>query len=218
MDKKSINKGVYIVVDPALELPKLLAQLEKIKVENLAAIQIWDNPNAAITREIIESICHLFKDTNTPILINNRWEYLKTYALDGVHFDSFPTNLEQINKELDRDFIKGITLTNDLKDLTQLERLGFDYLSFCSVFPSSTSNSCDLVAFETVKSCSENSSIPIFLSGGIKPENISQLQELNFDGVAVVSGIMKATNPLEAIEKYKHELNQSIYETANHIK
>lgn len=218
MDRKKINQGIYVVVDPALDQSKLLAQLEKIKNESLAAIQIWDNPKAAITPEIIEAIRHLFKDTETPVLINNHWQFLETYDLDGVHFDKLPTNLEQINKKLGRDFIKGITLTNDLKELPQIEKMSFDYLSFCSVFPSTTSSSCDLVNFETIKSCREISAIPIFLSGGIKPENISQLCELDFDGVAIVSGIMKAVNPKEAIENYTNELKQSTYETFHHIK
>lgn len=206
MGQKKINPGIYLVVDPSLGPVKIASQLEKVRYENFAAIQIWDNPKEVITPEIIESVCSIFKDTNIPVLINNQWEYLKKYALDGVHFDSLPTNLEQINKELNRDFIKGITLTNDIRELEQIEKMGFDYLSFCSIFPSATSNSCHLVNFETIKACREKSNIPIFLSGGIEPENINQLQELDFDGVAVVSGIMKVSNPKEAFEKYTDEL------------
>jgi len=208
MQHKTIQKGVYVVIDPGMEQEKILSQLDKIKKKSIAAIQIWNNPNAEITSHLIESILALFKNTNTPVLINNEWEYLKAFDLDGVHFDEFPTNLEQINKEVNREFIKGITLTNDLGGLSEIEAMGFDYLSFCSVFPSSTSNSCDLVDLKTIQDCKEQTNLPIFLSGGITPENLIQLRHLNYDGVAIVSGIMKASDPEKAIENYSNELNQ----------
>lgn len=207
MQHKTIHKGVYVVIDPGMEQERILSQLEKVKKKPLAAIQIWNNPNTKITSHLIESILALFKDTKIPVLINNEWAYLKEFDLDGVHFDTLPTDLKQINKEVNRKFIKGITLTNDLGGLSEIEAMGFDYLSFCSVFPSSTSNSCDLVDFRTIQDCKEQTDLPIFLSGGITPENLNQLRHLHYDGVAIVSGIMKASDPEKAIENYSNELN-----------
>lgn len=182
--------------------------MERIKEKPIAAIQIWDNPIAEITGDLIKAIVDLFKNTNTPLLINNQWENLKQYDLDGVHFDALPINLEEINKKIGREFIKGITLTNNLENLSVIEELGFDYLSFCSIFPSSTSNSCELVDFKTIQTCREKSNLPIFLSGGIKTENMNQLCALDYDGIAIVSGIMKASDPRKAIENYINELKQ----------
>src|SRR5690625_1161726 len=178
MQHKTIHKGVYVVIDPSMEQERIISQLEKIKEGSIAAIQIWNNPKAEITPHLIESILALFKDTNTPVLINNEWEYLKEFDLDGVHFDAFPTDLEQINKEVNRKFIKGITLTNDLGGLSEIETMGFEYLSFCSVFPSSTSNSCDLVDFKTIQDCKEQTDLPIFLSGVITTDNSNELCHL----------------------------------------
>src|SRR5690625_5893920 len=87
MQHKTIHKGVYVVIDPGMEQQSILSQLEKVKKKPLAAIQIWNNPNTKITSHLIESILALFKDTNTPVLINNEWAYLKEFDLDGVHFD-----------------------------------------------------------------------------------------------------------------------------------
>lgn len=207
MQHKTIHKGIYIVVDPGMKQERILSQLEKIKRKTIAAVQIWDNPDAEIKVDLIEEIVKLFKDTNTPVLINNQWKYLKQYGLDGIHFDAIPANLEQLSKEIDRNFIKGITLTNDLESLPKIEKMKFDYLSFCSVFPSSTSSSCDLVDLKTIQDCKEQTNLPIFLSGGITPENLNQLCHLHYDGVAIVSGIMKASDPEKAIENYSNELN-----------
>lgn len=207
MNEKQIGRGVYVVVDPAMERNTLLEQLEKIKDENLAAVQIWDNFSQAENLEdLFDSIVRIFQQTKTPVLINNQWKALEKHAFDGVHFDRIPSELTLINKEINRPFIKGITLTNDLYVAEKAEELRFDYLSFCSVFPSKTSNSCELVSFESIKKCKEITSMPIFLSGGITPDNITSLKELSFAGVAVVSGIMNAIDPLETLHKYETKL------------
>lgn len=206
MQHKAIHKGVYIVIDPGMELKKIRSQLNKIKKKPIAAIQIWDNQKTKIKEELIEEIIKLFRYTSTPVLINNQWEYLKKYDLDGIHFDEIPDNMKQINNEIKREFIKGITLTNNLESLPKLEKMKFDYLSFCSIFPSSTSNSCEIVRLNTIEACSKQSKLPIFLSGGIKPDNLIQLKHLKFDGIAIVSGIMKAKDPKKAIENYINQL------------
>jgi len=48
--------------------------------------------------------------------------------------------------------------------------------------------------------------MPIFLAGGIRPENIGKLKELSFDGIAVISGVMGSDNPDEAVREYVKQL------------
>lgn len=100
----------------------------------------------------------------------------------------------------------GITVNNDLSLVQWANDNSFDYISFCSIFPSTTSNSCQLVKFETITKARTITQMPIFLAGGIQPENIYQLNNLDYDGVAVVSGIMSADDPFEKANKYLNEL------------
>lgn len=201
--KKHIIKGVYVVVDPAMPKSEILKQLDKIKEERIAAIQIWDNPKLeSVEESLLQDIVDLFSKSNTPILINNHWELLKTIALDGVHFDRIPEDLPSIITEIDKPFLKGLTLENDLTAVGQAEKLQFDYLSFCSIFPSSTSDTCEIVKHETIQRCREITSMPIFLAGGIDLENSKLLKNLPFDGFAVVSSVMKAEDPKEIVKQY----------------
>jgi len=84
--------------------------------------------------------------------------------------------------------------------------LGADYISFCSMFPSVTANSCELVDFETVKKAKEQFDIPIFLAGGIDLAKIAELKPLQANGIAVVSGIFSHEDPSEQVLKYKKQL------------
>lgn len=207
--KKKIKNGVYLVIDPSMKQQQLLERLASVLKEQICAVQIWDHfPTEEVKQEIIPSVCSMCKAADVPVLINNDWVLLKQFPLDGVHFDTLPANIEEIRKEVGRDFIAGITVNNNLDVVASAEQNKLDYISFCSVFPSSTSNSCERVTFDTIRKARTITAIPIFLAGGMRLENISKLSELDYNGVAVISGIMQAENPAEATKQYNQLLKK----------
>lgn len=208
--KRKINSGVYLVLDPSLDKIILIHKLKIILQEKIVAVQIWDNflPQQNIL-ELIQSITKLCHEKNIPVLINNKWEWLNTTDLDGVHFDSIPSNFEHLKKTINKEFISGLTCGNDLSLVHWANNNHVDYISFCTIFSSATSNSCELVKFETIQEARKITSMPIFLAGGIKPENMLALAELSFDGIAVISGIMNSEKPDETIKSYSKQLNRN---------
>ncbi|WP_457271830.1 thiamine phosphate synthase [Pedobacter sp. UYEF25] len=200
--RKTIMSGIYLIVDPAMEADTLLDRLKKSLTKEIAAVQIWDNfKNVHDVDAIIQKICSLCVQQKTPVLINNRWDYLKKVALDGVHFDEIPNNFEEISAQIDGKLI-GLTCGNILEDVTWAANNDIDYISFCSMFPSASVNNCEIVTHETVNQAALIFNKPIFLAGGINPRNINQLEDLNCHGIAVISGIMNAENPIQATEEY----------------
>lgn len=201
--------GIYLVIDPSMEEIHLLDTLGKVVPKKPCAIQIWDNfkssGHAHTLIPKIQKIC----EGKVPVLLNNHADWVEHYELDGIHYDEVsPKKLAEIQKLQSIGKIVGATINNDLTEIKRLIHLKMDYLSFCSIFPSSTANSCELVDFETIKKVREITAIPIFLSGGITTKNISQLQSLDFDGIAVVSGIMSAEDPEKAIFHYQELLKE----------
>lgn len=207
--KKKIQNGVYLVIDPSMKQQQLFERLASVLKEKICAVQIWDHfINEEVKQEIIPSVCAMCKAANVPVLINNEWALLKQFPLDGVHFDVLPANLEAIRKEVGRDFIAGVTVNNSLDVVVTAEENKLDYISFCSVFPSSTSNSCERVTFDTIRQARSITSMPLFLAGGMRLENISKLDKLDFNGVAVISGIMQAEDPAQATKQYNQLLKK----------
>lgn len=209
MKKQTIQSGIYLIIDPSMDEEILFSKLNLIVQEKIAAIQIWDNFKE--NQNIEELLLKIYEKTSSykiPLLINNLWEYLKRIPLDGLHFDEIPENFNQIKKEINRDFIVGITCNNELSTIEYAEEHQFDYISFCSMFSSKTANSCELVNFETVQKAKSIFSGKIFLAGGIDLNNIKNLYELNYDGIAVVSGIMSAENPSETIRNYHQKIKK----------
>lgn len=200
--KKEITKGIYVVVSPAMEVDRLLSQLTRIKNENIAALQILEIPGWKVDKSVLQAIVDIFSDTTIPVLINNQWELCKVLNFDGVHFDALPTNLPEIQQRIGHPFFKGLTLENDISQVKKAEGLGFNYFSFCSLFPSSTVDTCEIVHPQTIVKCRAMTSLPVFLAGGINIDNIELLKGLPFDGIAMVSSIMKADKPEELLRKF----------------
>jgi thiamine-phosphate pyrophosphorylase len=205
--KRKIGPGVYLVIDPSLNETVLLEKLRIIAEEQIVAVQLWDNfPPRQDSLKLIREVIKLCHAKDVPVLINNKWGLLHTAAFDGVHFDAVPDDLDRIKGELGREFIVGLTCNNDLSLLYWANDNGIDYVSFCSVFPSRTSNSCELVDFKTIREAKKIISMPVFLAGGITPSTMPELKGLPFDGVAVVSGIMGSDKPGEIVKEFSRQL------------
>lgn len=201
------DKLIYLNIDPSMELAELCSKLNLILKNKVYAVQIWDNfkkeENIEIIINKIKLICNVNK---VPIIIKNRLELLHKFDLDGIHFDKIQTNFNSIKNQIINK-IKGITLSNNLNNIAWLNNNDFNYISFCSMFPSNTTNSCEFVNFETITNASKSFNNKIFLAGGISLENINKLNELEYDGIALISGIMNSINPNETFKSYNKHLN-----------
>lgn len=214
---RNFSGGVYLVVDPSMGHSQILEKLEQVVTQQISAVQVWDNfRSIKKVDDLIRDICQLCHNFKIPVLINNNWEKLIKLPLNGIHLDAIPKNLPEIRSKINRNFICGITCNNDLEVVKWADEMNLDYISFCSVFPSSTSNSCELVEFETIKKARKIFSMPIFLAGGIRPENLIKLADLPYNGIAVISGIMNEEKPGQALKVYLEQLNYHKNEISNH--
>lgn len=206
---KTVKEGLYLVIDPSLNQIELLTKLDLALQGGVSMVQIWDHwPSEIDKNQIIQFICNLCHNYEVPVFINNDWTLIAHLPLDGVHFDRAPNNLSEIKAKLNQDFLIGITCTNNLKIVRWAEEEKIDYISFCSIFPSSTSTSCELVNFKTIEEARKITSIPLFLAGGIQKSNLYRLKDLNYDGIALVSGIMSAANPAAVTQDYITHLKE----------
>lgn len=211
MEKEKLN-GVYLVVDPSMDHEVLLDKVKQALEGGVSILQIWNHWPDGMTRydkeQVITYLIEMADDYGVPVLINEAWEFLQTTELHGVHFDSVPDNFEKIKVEVDRDFIAGITCSNDLDIIRWADENGLDYISFCAMYPSPSVESCPIVRPETVQKAREITDMPLFLSGGITPEKIDELKELDFNGVAVISGILNSEEPRQMTKEYKQALKE----------
>lgn len=222
MDKPhKITGGIYLVLNPAIDEATLLAKLQSALQGGIQVVQIWNNWQFDADKPaLINKIAALCKPYNIPLLINQDWVLLRDVpALDGIHFDAVPASLSVIREAVKRPFVTGITCSGSLDTVAWAEDNELDYISFCSMFPSSSAGTCDIVTPLTVKRARVLTDMPLFVAGGITPQNIISLKKLTpFDGIAVISGIMGADDPEQKVKQFKAALsaNPTEYATQNH--
>jgi len=212
--KRELPAGIYLVIDPSLERSELLKKLKQALEGGIDLLQIWNHWPDGFTHQeklgLIDEICRLASGYATPVLINEAWELLQESPLDGIHFDDTPSAgiVQQIRSGSDQELLIGITCTNNLDQVQNAASDGFDYISFCAMFPSASAGDCEIVTPDTVRSARQLTTLPLFASGGITPCNLPQLTALDLDGVAIISGIMSADSPEAAVRQYRSTLNQ----------
>lgn len=206
---RKIEGGVYLVVDPMPGLQKIFTKIKSALEGGVDVIQLWDHWNPDLSPgELISAVCDLAHEYNVPVLINKHWQLLETFPLDGVHFDEIPSDLNRIKQQVGRRFFVGITCGNDQARIDWAISNNLDYISFCSMFSSSTANSCELVRHDLVKEVRAATDMPIYVAGGITMDNLPSLVPLGISGVALVSGIMKADDPRHAANTFKQFFQQ----------
>lgn len=212
--KKKITGGIYLVLNPSIEKNELLEKLKQALEGGVDIIQIWNHWPELFSQsdkiELIDEILDLTDVYNIPVLINNDWKQLKGTDLHGVHFDEIPEDFDRIQHEVQREFISGITCSNDLEVIEWADKHHFDYISFCSMFPSNSVDSCEIVRPKTIQKAREITDLPLFVSGGITPKNLSELDNLDFQGVAVISGILSSDSPRTTTKEYREKLKEKI--------
>ena len=201
----TIKNGLYLVIDPSLALPILLSKIDAALKGGVDIIQIWNYFSEGADREmIIKSIISIAHQYNVPVLINEDITFID--LVDGIHFDGIPADFDKIKSSINPNAIIGITCGNDFKKIEWAVENNLDYISFCSVFPSKSVDTCELVSREMISKARAYTSMPTFLSGGIDLDNIALLKDTGLDGIAVISGIMKAEDTIMATAEYKQAL------------
>jgi len=206
----NITGGIYLVLNPTMELNLLLQKLADALKGGIQVVQIWNNwPAGADKLSLIEHIAGLCRFYRVPLLINQEWQLLQASPfLDGVHFDCIPYDFDAVKANIGKPFLAGITCSGNLDDIAWAHEHGLDYVSFCAMFPSPSAGSCTIVMPATVREAKKMTSMPIFVSGGMTPENIIALKkQAPFDGVAVISGLLSTANPEQKVKQYHEALN-----------
>lgn len=203
--------GIYLVVDPTMDWNTLPGKLKAALDGGLQIIQIWnhwkDDISYAEKLEFVEAVKNLGTEYNAPVLMHDDWRMAIETNLDGVHFDEIPEDFLELQSKLHDKYI-GITVGNETDKIQWADDQNLSYISFCAVFPSSSVDTCTIVDREVIRRAQETTQLPVFLSGGIQHDNLEQLKELHFDGIAIISGILSAEDPKKAVEAYKQKLEE----------
>lgn len=134
-----------------------------------------------------------------PLIINDYVDLAVEINAAGVHLGQSDLSPYQAREMLGSDKIIGYSLESmaDLERANQLDCI--NYVAASAVFPSHTKTDCKTIwGLEGLKVIAQQSRYPVIAIGGIDYANANAVIKHGAQGIAVVSAIHDAPEPLQA--------------------
>ncbi|SES90455.1 thiazole tautomerase (transcriptional regulator TenI) [Oceanobacillus limi] len=200
-----MKKGQLHVVSTGKQPPEKLADIAGDIHPYVDAIHIREKTKTA--KEIYELV-KLFLANQVPlskIIINDRVDVAYATKVHGVHlaYHSLPIALV---KDHFPEMKIGCSV-HSLEEAQQAEVQGADYITYGHVFATNSKPGLAPRGIESLVAVTRNTSIPVIAIGGIKPSDVKAVLESGAKGVAVMSGVLEADNPLEMAKAYAMNLS-----------
>ncbi|GLB53253.1 thiamine-phosphate synthase [Neptunitalea chrysea] len=206
--KASFNPSLYLVTDSTMvsitELPTIV---EKCVLGGVTMVQLREK--TASTRAFV-SIAFQLKEIlakyHVPLIINDRIDVALAIDADGIHIgqDDMPYHIAR--RILGPDKIIGLSVES-YKQVEEANLLDVDYIGISPVFntptKTDTKTTFGIEGVEKIVAMSKHRTVAI---GGIHLDNARPIIKAGANGVAVVSALMKATDPKKEAQKFKEIL------------
>jgi len=205
---------LYLVTDEKLCLGKPLAEVvEQAVIGGVTAVQLREKNLR--TRDFVQRAVQLKKILSAyhvPLIINDRIDVALAVGADGIHVGQDDMPYEYLKKIIPEQMILGLSVET-FDQAAEAEKYKLDYVSVSPVFLTSTKT--ELVKEWGIEGLRELAAItrhPLIAIGGINSSNAAEIIRAGATGIAVVSAICSARDPLIAsrelrsvIEKTKKE-------------
>ena len=148
-----------------------------------------------------KELCNTYK---IPLIINDRLDIALAIDADGVHIGQTDMPYDVACRLLGNGKIIGLSVSNK-KQAVKKDAQAADYIGISPIFSTNTKTT-DLarpLGIAGLKAIRELYSKPIVCIGGIHKNNTKEIIENGADGIAVVSAISKAVEPLTATKELK---------------
>lgn len=208
MNKEDIDYSLYLVTDRRNKTTEEFLKIIEESIQGgVTVVQLREKDTP--TKEFYQIAIKLKEITQKykiPLIINDRIDIALAIDCEGVHLGQDDMPAEIARKILGKDKLIGVSAHN-IEEAKKAVLDGADYIGSGAVFPTSTKNDASDVPIEKLKDITNSINIPTVAIGGIKSENIKQLENTNISGISVVSAIMESENPIKASEKLKSIYN-----------
>ena len=189
-----------LVTDRSLANGRSLAGIVAAAVKGgVTMVQLRDK--TASTRAFIEdarALKALLAPPRVPLLLNDRIDVALAAGADGAHVGQADMPVALVRKLLGPKAIVGLSITQSAE--ARAEDIEFaDYLGVGPIFPQLTKpDAAPTLGLEGLAEIRRITSKPIVAIGGVTAANVRAVRLAGADGVAVVSAIMGAQDPMAA--------------------
>jgi thiamine-phosphate pyrophosphorylase len=133
----------------------------------------------------------------------------------GMHFGHRGPSASDARQVLGPEVVLGFSAHDRAEGLAAVAA-GVDYLTFSPVFPTTSKPGHSGTGFDALsRFCTTVASTPVYALGGITPDRVAPCRAAGARGIAVLSGILEADDPAQAVAAYRTALDASPASTSN---
>ncbi|MBB5172292.1 thiamine phosphate synthase [Texcoconibacillus texcoconensis] len=162
---------------------------------------------ARTARELSSGISELKKNgiSLEKMRINDRVDVAKACHVSSVQLAYHSLTPLQV-KEAFPDLYVSKSV-HSVEEAIEAENEGVDELLFGHIFSTQSKPGKEPRGLEGLQAISSKVSVPVIAIGGITPHNCSDVIEAGASGIALMSGILNAEDPLSAVLDYRERVN-----------
>lgn len=178
-----------------------LSPLEQVKIAIKAGATIVQYRNKSFgLKSFGETVAirELCSRNFIPFIVNDNILLAKSVMADGVHLGQEDENPQIARRILGSEAIVGVSV-HDLKELQNTDLSRCDYIGTGPVFATTTKADAKKVrGLLNLEAVAKNSPLPVVAIGGINHTNAKSCLDHGAAGVAVISSITRANDPVKS--------------------
>ncbi|MFM2582138.1 thiamine phosphate synthase [Vibrio campbellii] len=192
---------LYLVTDDQQDLATLKRVVRKAVEGGVTMVQVREkHGDVRAFIERAQAVKDILKDTDVPLIVNDRVDVALAVDADGVHLGQSDMPATVARELIGPNKILGLSIENE-EQLAEADSLPIDYIGLSAIFATPTkTNTKKHWGIDGLKMALETTSLPIVAIGGINESNIPQLSATGVHGLALVSAICHAEDPKAASE------------------
>lgn len=200
--------SLYLVTDSSYhDEISFLSTIEKACQGGVTFLQLREKTKSS--REYLNlavKVKNITDKYNIPLIIDDRIDVAMACDAAGVHLGAEDIPVKTARKIMGNDKIIGAT-AKTVENATKAFEDGADYIGTGAIFPTTTKVVTVLTEVSTLNKICRAVPIPVIAIGGLNLSNMDILKDSPIDGMAVVSAIMKASDPKETARELKEKID-----------
>ncbi|MGD6834104.1 thiazole tautomerase TenI [Sutcliffiella halmapala] len=135
------------------------------------------------------------------LIINDRVDVAHILGVGGVQLAYHSLGVSEV-----RNSFPGLQVGKSIhsyQEAVEAEQDGASFLLYGHVYSTKSKDGMKARGMEELGAIASTISVPVIAIGGITPDKIAELQGIGIKGIAVMSGIMSAKEPVEAAISYQ---------------
>ncbi len=151
-------------------------------------------------RALISELLEYCRENDSRLLLNSTPEYALAMCADGAHLNS--SRLMQLNERpFDNKFLLSASC-HDAKELEHASRLQLDFAVLSPVKRTTSHPEAQPLGWNKFGDFVESPSVPVYALGGMQAEDLKKSIKCGGQGIAVLGGIWKSDNVINALNDY----------------